>query len=162
MDATTTRAEGIARDLQRYLAPGQVAELRALGVPGRRAICRFFTDPKAMATAALDYEARGAAGVYFTPNPLDASLLELSGDSKGATKADVISRRWLLIDVDAVRPVGQSATDGEKAAARDVARRVLEQLSAAEIGGEILSDSGNGWHIAVPVDMPNDDEDPPF
>ncbi len=39
MDATTTRADGIARDLQRYLAPGQVTELRALGVPGRRAIC---------------------------------------------------------------------------------------------------------------------------
>jgi len=164
MDDTilSKRARYIAHALACYLAPGQVSELRVLGVQGRRAICQFFDDPPAMAAAALDYEAQGAIGVYFTPNPLSPSVIEREGDSRGASKADVLSRRWLLVDVDSVRPAGQSATADEKTAAWEVADRVMGELQMQGVLGEILSDSANGWHVAVPIHLPNDDASQEF
>jgi len=46
--------------------------------------------------------------------------------------ADVPHRRWLLIDIDPVRPSGVSATDSELAIARERAQAVRDHLSALE------------------------------
>src|SRR5262245_59262220 len=65
-----------------------------------------------------------ARGIYVTLNPLDPALLarranRLDYVGKDGTTSDqhVLTRRWLLIDVDVDRPSGISAADAEKESA---------------------------------------------
>ena len=73
-----------------------------------------------------------AKGIYFTLNPVNAALLarranRLDYAEKNATTNDqhILQRRWLLLDVDAQRPSGISASDSEKEAAHKKAPRVM-------------------------------------
>ena len=121
--------ERIISWLQLLIAPDQIAELRAIYKNGRVCTGYYHYDHLAdMATAAMDLgETRGIKGVYVTLNALKPELLERAdlrnqvrsvnrGDC--ASQADVIRRRWLLIDADPKRPPhgqGSAATDSEKA-----------------------------------------------
>jgi|ERR1043165_178285 hypothetical protein len=139
----------IARWLRLFIAPDQLTELRAIG--DRVESQRFRGDQlEAMAAKAVTFE-RTAKGVYFVPNPLKP-------DTKGAAKdADVLERRWLLVDVDAVRPADVSATEEERQAAWEVLCRCQSVLETAGMSDAIIGDSGNGWHLCQPIQRPNDD-----
>jgi hypothetical protein len=145
----------VTRGISAYVAAGQVFELRALNVQGRKAVCRFYADPGEAAIAGLELEAAGATGVYLTPNPLRAEVL---GESRSARKDDVPRRRWLLVDVDPVRPAGVSSTQAEKDAAWNVLVAARGCLEAAGFGGFVVADSGNGWHLCAPLDLAADAE----
>jgi len=155
MDAFRERQqEAIARWLRVFLAPGQVAELRALEVGGAKAVCRIYDDPEAMARDAADLDTRGAKGVYFTLNPLRP---DLAGSRASARKADVARRHWLPIDCDPVRPANLSATEAERAAAWRVLLRCRGILDGVGLKGAVVGDSSNGWHLCYPIDLPSDD-----
>ena len=84
----------IRRALSILIDPGQTFELR--GLPsGRSRVCRG-GDLEAATEAAWDLS--DGHGVYFTLNPCHADL------SKAASNADILSRRWLLVDCDPVKP----------------------------------------------------------
>jgi hypothetical protein len=73
---------------------------------------------------------------------------------------DIASLNWLFIDVDTVRAKGfehESSTKEEKAAAREVAKRVIAYLDEIKFPQPILCDSGNGFHILPRVKMLNTD-----
>ena len=151
----------------------KVRELRALNVGEARRTMHGFYDTdhlSLMAKHAARLDGEGATGVYFTPNPLNpikaAGRLNPSqpvrakaGDA--AADGDVLRRTWLLIDVDPVKAEGHgddSATDEEKAAAREALRRCKALLDAAGFVGAVVGDSGNGGNVNYPIDLPNDDE----
>jgi hypothetical protein len=170
MTPTTDRQlEAIREALAVFLRPGQVTELRALGVGSARAVTAFFRDPDALARRAAELDAQGARGVYFVPNPLRPDLVP-EGDPSGkgsARKADVVARHWLLIDSDPVRfspdgvPLEDQAvpsTEPEREAAWNVLDRCKGTLDAAGLRGAVVGDSGNGWHLCYPVDLPADDQ----
>jgi hypothetical protein len=153
-----------------------VHELRALRVPngaGTMTLAGYFdlsTDrgQAALKRAALELAKLGPAsapeGVYLTLNPLRPELYDRSPDALAevrttATDADVIERRWLLIDVDPVRAAKTPATDREKAAAREVIDNVRADLAGRGWAAPLLHDSGNGWHLLYPVNMPVRDGD---
>src|SRR5207247_1842544 len=71
---------------------------------------------------------------------------------------DILKRRWLLIDFDPVRPTGISSTDAEHEAALKRAREVRAWLIEQGVPGNamVLADSGNGAHLLVRIDLPND------
>ena len=71
---------------------------------------------------------------------------------------DILRRRWLPVDFDAVRPAGVSATEEEKATALWRAREVRDHLQEAGWPEPVVGDSGNGAHLLYPVDLPNDAE----
>lgn len=142
---------GIAEWMTRVLLPGQCVELRGLR-PGGGGIARhFLATPEGLASleqAAADWESQGIA-CYFIPNPVSDLGEAASKDS------DVLIRRWLLVDVEAVRPAGTSTTADEKAAAWATVERIREMLEGNDFPDSVVADSGNGFHLLLPCEMPN-------
>jgi hypothetical protein len=132
------------RALAVLVAPGQTFELRALPF-GRSSVCRSTQD----ALRAIE-EFQHAAGVYFTLNPCRA---DLDGTAKDR---DIISRRWLLVDLDPVRPKDASSTDEEKNDAKMLAEVMVRALAAEGWPSPVIIDSGNGYHLLYRVDLPAD------
>lgn len=160
------RAAQLAVQYRLLLAPDQIVELRALGVQhgnGRPHTEAGFFDGAhlvEMAQAAFRLS-RIAKGAYFTLNPLHPDLLARrcnrvawAGEGELAKDKDVLCRRWLLVDVDPLRDALISATNEEKAAARQTAEAVRAHLRAQGWPEPIVADSGNGYHLLYRVDLP--------
>ncbi len=141
--------------------PGQVVELRIPGLNGRRTDSGYFTDWTKLAQAAASYNNR-AEGIYVTVNPLQPALLARSSNrmteyaKQSTSDKDILRRRWLFVDFDPVRPSGISSSDAEHEAAIARATQCRDWLAEQSISS-VLANSGNGAHLLVPVDLPNDD-----
>ncbi len=152
----------IAAWLGQLVAPDQLVELRALHLPAsetraaRDAISEYHPGDQLlhMATQALAYEQEGAKGVYFVLNPVRHDMARARTSTR---KADVLLRRWLLIDVDPDRPADTSATDAEHLAAWTMIDEIRRVLLAEGLGTPLVADSGNGWHLLLSIWLPNDE-----
>ena len=150
--------------------PGEVTEIRALGLTGKRKIWQgwardvvfgYFNNPDAFQEAAMALRETAAEGIYFTPNPVKPELLARAANrlkaagKKNLTTADkdIACLRWLLIDLDPKRPAGISATDEELGLAIERRNRIGEWLKE-KFGLEyaISAVSGNGAHLMVRLD----------
>lgn len=159
----------IERALRLFRQPGEVVELRALHVstPNYRrghTVSGYYDDLARAAKDAADLSPF-AAGVYFTLNPVNPALLARARNrcrpierEPLTSDNDVARRSWLLVDLDAARPAGISATDAERDAARERARAVYRYLSGAGWPEPVVADSGNGAHLLYPIDLPTDDD----
>lgn len=148
--------EAIAEWMARLLEPGQVVEVRAIN-PFRSQV--FGTAAAGELERLVEFAKRASGtcqGVYFTPNPLKTA--RGSGSYGTALDTDIERRNWLLIDIDSRRPKDTNATDGERAQAEIVANAIAETLACRGFKGIIRGDSGNGFHLMIPVELPNDDE----
>lgn len=154
----------IRRYLNLLMEPGEVYELRAPGT-SKRTACGYFDDPGALARDAARLSGQ-APGVNVTLNPAKADLLARSANRisnhaiPATSDSDIVWRRRVLFDFDAVRSSGISATREEHEAALDRARQCCEWLIDHGVKREsmVLADSGNGGHVLLAVDLPNDEE----
>ena len=152
------------RFLEAVAEPGQVVEIRGLGSERSGTISGFFNDWEAVANEIARLDPQHPDGWFFTLNPVNPDLLArrtnrlatFAKKGSGATDADVIKRRWLLIDADATRPAGISATDEEKEAAQALSFALQTYLHDHGWPDPVVIDSGNGWHSLYRVDLPND------
>ena len=140
--------EETVRAMQLILVPGQVTELRALGVSTPdyqrpHTVSGYFDDREALAREAMQLSPC-SKGVYFVPNVLNPALLARVANHVRpvnqeplTSDSDIIARRWLLVDIDAKRPSGISSTDAEHDAAIAKARQIREALA------------DNGWPTAA-------------
>lgn len=156
----------VATWLRHLIDPDQVVELRALrmhdgeaakGGVGYTAAGTFRgTELEEMARAALLISGN-CQGVYYTLNPLrpdrfvrQAPRLQRAGKGQTADDHDILERRWLLVDIDPVKPLkhkDDSATDSEKGKTLTTALLVREYLAGEGWPKPVLSDSGNGHHL---------------
>jgi hypothetical protein len=164
----------VATWLRTLIDPAQVVELRALrmhdgeharsGGHGYTAAGTFRgSELEVMARAALLLSGN-CQGVYYTLNPLrpekfvrQAPRVQRAAHGQTAGDADVLERRWLLVDIDPVKPTGHaddSATDAEKARTLVVANAVREYLASEGWPAPILCDSGNGHHLLYKLGEP--------
>ena len=159
-----SRAEIVAlirHTLSILAQPGQTVELRIPGMQGKRTYSGYFNDFDKLAAAAADYENR-AEGIYITVNPVQPALLARSSNhvkdyaKQTTSDKDVLRRRWLFIDFDPVRPAGISSSDAEHQAAIERAQTCREKMAQRGIPS-LLANSGNGTHLLIPIDWPNDD-----
>jgi len=68
---------------------------------------------------------------------------------------DVLRYRWIIIDVDPIRPRGINSTIEELAAAKVLAERVdCFCQSGVGLGRPLWAMSGNGYHLLYPFDAP--------
>ncbi len=113
----------VSRALELIRQPDQITELRVFGVgSGKPKLFGYFDQPTKLVES-LD-SVRAARAFYITLNPVSQELLDRAPNrtrrpAKGlSTKdSDIVSRTWLFIDADPVRPADTSATDTEHAAA---------------------------------------------
>lgn len=151
----------IRRTLAILAEPRQTIELRIPGLQGKRTDSGYFNDVDKLAAAAADYENR-AEGIYITVNPVQPALLARSSNrvrdyaKQTTSDRDIMRRRWIFVDFDPVRPAGISSSDEENTAALERARACRERLTQRHIP-TVLANSGNGAHLLIPIDWPNDD-----
>jgi len=121
----------------------------------------YYNDPDAAAKDVEDLLTGKVDGVYLLLNEIPDSFIGRGGLglNKPATKdTEITRRRWLFIDVDPERARGISATGKEKGAAYDVLCLVSDYLETMGFSDPIRSDSGNGFHLKYPIDVPNTEE----
>ena len=146
--------------------PGTVFEIRVL-IKGKRVRSGYFDD-RDEALRVISREDTGAAtkGIFVTVNPCKPSLLarcrnrlEIAEAGAATSDRDIAHRYNLLIDCDPVRPDGISSTADEHAAASDLLSDIRDWLrSEFGITGVMIGDSGNGWHLILAIDLPNDNQ----
>lgn len=147
------------------LAPSGVVEIRAPNArlngyrPGTAA--GYFDNHEGAAKGAAKLSGH-APGVYITINLVDPALLaraanRLDPRAKHTTSdAEIIARRWLLLDFDPVRPAGISSNDAEHTTALERALGVRDWLNSQGWPAPVYADSGNGAHLLYRVELPND------
>jgi hypothetical protein len=142
---------------------GDVIELRALTKGRKHTVAGYFDSENwdSLAEHAALLSSQGAA-VYITLNPVDPQLLNRYSNrveaNASATTNDkqVVRRRWLLIDLDPVRPTGTSATNAQLDAAKVKAREIHRFLVGLGWPAPLTALSGNGYHLLCAIDLPND------
>ena len=159
----------ILRALRCWFAPGDVFEVRVLDAVTsdyrREHVESGYFDFEHIASVPealkrlLSYR-----GVYVTVNPVKPDLLARAvnrirpvGKNPTTSDADIVYRRWLLIDCDAERPSGVSSSDSEHEAALAKACEIRDGLSSLGWADPIMTDSGNGAQLMYRIDMPTDD-----
>lgn len=157
--------------LPRHARLGGVTELRALGRGPRKGVWSAFVGPDDIdaiveALAPLpggprpvfpDWPRCGEANLYFGLNPVSPAVAPRRGDrlfervNRTTRDRDVLAYTMFVVDVDPERlPRDRAATDAEKAEALSVASLVRDELRAARLE-PMLADSGNGYHLLVPL-----------
>lgn len=154
-------ASKVAEFLKIFVPSDGITELRAFGDHNYSG---FYDGDhlQEMAEAAIELEKR-CRGIYFVPNPVSKSVLSRGVNKIGpavncTSDADITERRWLLIDIDPVRPSDTSSTDAEREEAWTVLCHVQAVLETNGFKSPVIACSGNGWHITYPISMPNDSE----
>ncbi len=103
-------------------------------------------------------------GVYITLNPVKPDLLARANNRFKKAKSrettsdkDVLCRRWMLIDVDPVRPAGISATETERSLSFDKAAEISAGLETMGWPKPMCVNSGNGTQLLYRINLPADD-----
>ena len=165
-----TNREEIIRALRLLFSEGDVFEVRIL-----KAMSASYQRPHTESgyfdfghipqAADAIAKIRSFAGAYVTLNPVDPDLLarafnRLGPAEQNATTADddVVRRRWLPIDCDAVRKSNISSTDEEHAAALELAEQIRNGLASVGWPLPIVLDSGNGAQLLYRIDLPAKDD----
>ena len=165
MTTPTPDAAAILAALPVLFTQDDVIELRAFPKGRKRTDAGYFDGQHwpQLAEQAARLSASGAA-VYVTLNPVDPQLLSRYSNriegyaSTTTTDKQVTRRRWLLVDIDPVRPSGTSATDAQLDAAKVKARAVYGYLNGIGWPAPLVAESGNGMHLLYALDLPNDDD----
>ncbi|SMC02065.1 primase P4-like protein [Sulfobacillus thermosulfidooxidans DSM 9293] len=158
-------AADIARWWAYLITPDAEVEVRVLYRDGLPAIGRF-TDGRAFQQAVRQSDTDPAvSGIYATLNPvrLDPNWPyprnRLHRGGRAAGDADILVRRWLLVDLDPQRPAHTNATVAERRAAIVTAQQIGHALAQLGWPRPAQGLSGNGVHLVYPLaDWPNTPE----
>lgn len=150
----------ITRTWTTLFREGDIEEFRAPKAGRYKVISGYFNDSAAFVKAVEAWADK--MNLYVTLNPVNPALLARCANhirtyaETAAADADVLCRRWLLIDLDLQRPRDISTTDAEHECALQRAEIIQAWLQDRYHAPTIRADSGNGAHLLLPVDLPND------
>ena len=107
----------------------------------------------------------GAMQAYFTLNEIDGSLYSreqhdvfVKKPKSTTTDGDITRRRMILVDLDPARAASISSSSDEFEKAHLKAVAVYRYVMKEGFKEPIIRQSGNGYHLYIPCDMPNDEE----
>lgn len=149
-----------------FFEPEEVVEIRAIGgLHGRNkawegscfgakgVVSGYFDNAEDFAKAAKALDNAGASGIYFTPNPCKPALFaraanRLKANINTTADDDILCLRWLLVDLDPVRPSGVSSSEEELSLSLELAKKIAGWLEKEKKWPKgIRALSGNGYHI---------------
>jgi len=167
LDATKTAGTVVADDLittiKLFGVSGSAVEIRIPDAGRDGTVSGYFNLAKKAVKAATEMSGKVPA-LYITMNPCPSALLGRANNLLKArvklttADSDITGRRWMLIDIDPIRPSGISSTAAEHDAALALAETISTWLQTQGFPPCVLADSGNGAHVLVRIDMPNDVE----
>lgn len=137
---------------------GEVIEIRMVGT--REGTVSGYFDNYTEAVKSLE-KYNGKNDIYITLNPVKSGLLSrynnrLQTYAKQTTSdTDIEKIKYILIDLDPVRPSGISSTKEEKEKALELLKNILRDFKNENFPTPIAGDSGNGYHLLLPIDMEN-------
>ena len=147
----------IERSLNLLFQPDETVELRCVG--NGPTVNGFYRDFDKLANDActLNADFSPMQNTHICLNPVKPELygrranqFGRAGKGEGVEDVDVVCRRWLLIDIDVVRPQGVSATESQKRAAEMTAKAVYDYLvNELRLPAPVCADSGNGCHMLL-------------
>lgn len=153
----------IDKTLKTLFSLEDVIELRAIHKSRGRIDSGYFDgahrDALINVTASLNQD---GANVYVVMNSINSQLLGRYANrvqqwaKSTTTDNDVIKRKWLLVDLDPVRPKDTASTDAQLKAAAIVSVDVVKFLDKAGWPRPVTAMSGNGCHLLYRIDLPND------
>lgn len=155
------RAEEIFNTVSALFGPDDVVELRIPKLRSDGTVSGYFDDKIKLAERVSDWDGEG--NIYVSLNPVSPALKARANNrtkrrvTEATEDAHILRRRHILIDADPVRPKGVSATEAEHAAAFEMAYKIKAFLMDERgFPDMFVADSGNGAHLVIPVDLPND------
>lgn len=131
--------------------PSDVVEIRAFGNDGSKRVGRFPLGWDLV--KATEKEDAAGRECYWVLNPTSLPPAPMADNAAGTKETDVPRRRFFLLDFDPRRKE-KIATDAQYAAALTQAKAAREFMGW---DGVLMASSGNGVHLLVPVDLPNDE-----
>ena len=143
-------------------APGKVFEVRVVGTSNRKEILSgYFHDAETLLKNFENIDIRGK-NVYITLGEVKEECFSRSQsdhferNSTSTSDSEVISYRWLFVDLDPIRLTGISSSDAELGKARDLAKQVLAYMSGIGFKDPVIAMSGNGYHLLYRIAILND------
>jgi hypothetical protein len=151
----------LARTVETLFSPGDVVELRTF--KDGATFSGYFDNLEGLVEAAAKHDGRGH-DVYITLNKLPEEIASrrynrvdrMKGRDASTSDKDVERRTYLFIDADCERVSGISSTDEEKYKSREKILEIRDYLNSQGWPEPIVCDSGNGYHLLYPVDLPAD------
>ena len=142
---------------------GKPIEVRI--VSGKATFSGYFKDIDNLIEKLKPFDKVNTANVYFVLNDINDACYDrqqcevfIQSPKQTTSDLDIRGRDWLLIDIDPIRSAGVSASNEEKANAKNVANAVYSYLKGKGFAKPISCDSGNGWHLLYKIRMENNDE----
>ena len=146
----------IRKALDLLFCTNDMVEVRALRPPDVPAVGRIpYGD--GLEHVLETYDQLGDYDLYFVLNPVSLPASEMREFNFGAKKQDISWRRWFLLDGDPLR-ASKIATEDEFDAAREAMSEAKAWLESRSWTNIVAASSGNGCHLVVPCDLPNDKE----
>lgn len=147
--------EEIRKAIKAIYRAGDIVEVRAFDPVGIRRVGRYPLGWDLV--RAIENEDNLGRDVYYVLNPTSLAPLPIAAGQSGVKESDVPRRRHYLLDFDPLRK-HKIATDEQHAAAM-LQARMARDFMENEWGCDtiIVASSGNGVHLLVPVDLPNDE-----
>lgn len=150
-----------------FLSDREIFEVRLLGGSSKKvSVSGYFKDVDVMisqlSTLVENDTQRNNFQVYFTLNELPEAIYNREQHDKflwGAETTkdnDIVRRKWVFVDFDSKRPKGVSASNEEVAAAKKKLAEVYKFLKEEGFHEPVMAFSGNGYHLLLKADMPND------
>lgn len=149
-------------DLKFLKKPDQLVEI-SISETEHETISGCFTDYDKIAKSIEPYD--GKNNICFTLNEINPAIIDVDRlnklekcAEKTITDQDIIAYNYIKIDVEPNRDAGISATQLEKNEALFLASTICSDLKRYHFLNMALANTGNGYDILIPTDIPNTTE----
>jgi len=160
------RITAIVKGLALFHSAGEVFEYR--GIMTKGVLSGYFDNAFALGKQIVELEDRlklKLKGSYFTIQKLKPEFrkrvknkIEPAKTGESVSDADIERYQKLFLDIDPLRPADTNATIDEHSDALITALGVVRHLETLGFPLPIMIDSGNGIHLYIDIDLPNNPE----
>lgn len=153
----------VRKAIRTLQAPGAVFEVRVLGGSNRKDVMSgYFRDAETLLDAFDTIDVRGR-NIYITLGEVKEECFARSQSERferntsTTSDTEVLSYRWLFVDLDPVRPTGISSSEHEIKLAEELKSKVESYMQGLGFCSPVVALSGNGYHLLYRIAVRNDE-----